>query len=307
MAHSSERLLSLELVHPWFYTQIAFLVPKPEGLDGDTSSFTFHHYHRIKLQSSSENESGYISCKITPIRLVIGSWCLLTLVLLNVYNGVLISYVTATHRQPALINSINDAAFDSNIRIIVNKGQGPDIVLSTATTGLYKVLGDKLRAYPMSRCNTTQQCVDLVKSLPAQHVYFSGVTALKASIKDDYQKTHQCKTTITAAETSNRAGGWGLAKKSPYLENFNRGTLELREIGLISQWEKQFEPNTKPCYSIDENKNDNNRPKNKTRQRLSLANLMGAFAVLAFGCFFSLLIFLAEMAFSHLKTISVLS
>jgi hypothetical protein len=73
---------------------------------------------------------GYISCKITPIRLVIGSWCLLTLVLLNVYNGVLISYVTATHREPALINSMNDVASDSKIRVIVNRGQGPDIVFS---------------------------------------------------------------------------------------------------------------------------------------------------------------------------------
>ncbi len=72
---------------------------------------------------------GYISCKITPIRLVIGSWCLLTLVLLNVYNGVLISYVTATHREPALINSIDDAASASNIHVITNKGQGPDVVI----------------------------------------------------------------------------------------------------------------------------------------------------------------------------------
>ncbi|XP_046452812.1 uncharacterized protein LOC124200585 [Daphnia pulex] len=166
---------------------------------------------------------GYISCKITPIRLVIGSWCLLTLVLLNVYNGILISYVTATHREPALINSIDDAASASNIHVITNKGQGPDVVFSTATTGLYKAIGDKLRAYPMSRCNITQQCVDLVKSLPAQHVYYNGVTILKAAIKDDYEKHHQCKTIISALDTSNRAAGWGLAKKSPHLETFNRG------------------------------------------------------------------------------------
>jgi ionotropic glutamate receptor len=49
------------------------------------------------------------------------------------------------------------------------------------------------------------------------------VTVLKAAIKDDYKKTRQCKITITAVDASSRAGGWGLAKKSPYLENFNRG------------------------------------------------------------------------------------
>jgi hypothetical protein len=67
---------------------------------------------------------------------------------------------------------------------------------------------------------------------------------------------------------------------------------------------KQFEPNTKPCYS--EIKNDRNRKTDETRQRLSLTNLMGAFAVLAFGCLFSLLVFLAEMAISHLKINNVI-
>ncbi len=49
------------------------------------------------------------------------------------------------------------------------------------------------------------------------------MTVLKAAIKDDYKENHQCKITITAVDVSSRAGGWGLAKKSPYLENFNRG------------------------------------------------------------------------------------
>jgi hypothetical protein len=60
----------------------------------------------------------------------------LTLVLLNVYNGVLISYVTATHREPALINSIEDVAANPNIHIIVIKGQGPDTVISVIGVGL---------------------------------------------------------------------------------------------------------------------------------------------------------------------------
>jgi ionotropic glutamate receptor len=70
---------------------------------------------------------------------------------------------------------------------------------------------------------------------------------------------------------------------------------------LIPHWEKQFEPNTKPCYSEDK-RNDNKNNKQQRQQRLSLANLMGAFAVLAFGCLFSFLVFLAEMAISYFKT-----
>ena len=73
---------------------------------------------------------GYISSKTTFIRLVIGAWCLLTLVLVNVYNGVLISYVTSTHQTPPLIKSINDVVSNSYIRLTVTKGQGPDNVFS---------------------------------------------------------------------------------------------------------------------------------------------------------------------------------
>ena len=72
---------------------------------------------------------GYISCKITSFRIVIGAWCLLTLVLINAYNGVLISYVTTTHQAQPLINSIEDVATKSNIHIVVNKGQGADTVI----------------------------------------------------------------------------------------------------------------------------------------------------------------------------------
>jgi hypothetical protein len=67
---------------------------------------------------------------------------------------------------------------------------------------------------------------------------------------------------------------------------------------------KQFEPNTKPCYS--EHIKDSRDRKTETRQRLSLTNLMGAFAVLAVGYLLSLLIFLAEIAISHWKANSVI-
>ena len=73
---------------------------------------------------------GYISSKLTPIRLVVGAWCLLTLVLLNVYNGILISYVTATRQARPLINSVDDVIADPNILLVLNRGLGADVVFS---------------------------------------------------------------------------------------------------------------------------------------------------------------------------------
>ena len=41
-------------------------------------------------------------------------------------------------------------------------------LLKSAGDGLYKQAGDKLRFYSKSRCDSTQPCIDLVKSLPAR-------------------------------------------------------------------------------------------------------------------------------------------
>ena len=73
---------------------------------------------------------GYISSKLTPIRLVVGAWCLLILVLFNVYNGILISYVTATRQARPLINSVDDVLYDPNILLVLTKGLAGDVVFS---------------------------------------------------------------------------------------------------------------------------------------------------------------------------------
>jgi hypothetical protein len=77
-------------------------------------------------------------------------------------------------------------------------------------------------------------------------------------------------------------------------------TARLFELGLISLWQNWYEPNSKPCY--DDRKNGGeNKKKEKPLVRLSLTNLAGAFAVLAFGCVLSFLTFLGEMIIFHGK------
>ncbi|XP_046444579.1 uncharacterized protein LOC124194436 [Daphnia pulex] len=160
---------------------------------------------------------------------------------------------------------------------------------------------DKLAAHTNSRCLSTQQCVDLVKSLPPRYVYLNSVVGLKAAIRKDYMETRQCKLTIAGEDPLvKQVVGWGLAKHSPYLEEFNRGTARLFELGLISLWQNWYEPNSKPCYDDRKNSGEN-KNKEKPLVRLSLTNLTGAFAVLAFGCALSFLTFLGEIIIFHGK------
>nr|CAH0108055.1 unnamed protein product [Daphnia galeata] len=251
IAPSPSRLSRLDFLHPWLYTLSAFLIPIPELLQNNVDAVVkpFQFWQVFFSDSLYRNwTGGYISNKITAIRLVIGSWCLLTLVLLNVYNGMLFSFVTTTPRASPLVNSVEDVATNPNVFLILNKGLGAESTISGADKGLYKTLGDKMRSYPNSRCNSTKQCVKLVKSLPARHAYYDIEVSLKAAVQEDYRETNECKMTI-AARFSGSGYGWGLPKNHRFREQFNQGTLRLYEIGLISLWKNWFEPSTKPCLN----------------------------------------------------------
>ena len=82
-------------------------------------------------------------------------------------------------------------------------------------------------------------------------------------------------------------------------------TLELHQAGLISYWTKQFEPNARPCFNENQN-NKNDKGKKKPLIRLSLVNLTGAFALLAFGWLLSLFVFLVEKVISLWKANQVI-
>ncbi|KAI9554751.1 hypothetical protein GHT06_020027 [Daphnia sinensis] len=327
MVHTQDRLKKLDLLHPWFYAEIVILLPLPEilnnvnavikpfqlwvwvALGAAATSFIVtllcvNRYLKLKqsIQPDREvvTESIYMYVVATLLNQVVGAWCLLTLVLLNVYNGVLTSYLMITPYAPPLLDSMEDAAYSPSIHPVLVKNQGVDFLFSTADKGLFKAFGDKLRANPKLRCSSSRQCVEMVISLPHQYAYIEGLLALKEVIKEQYKRTGQCKTTIMKIGEGNRPTGWALRKRSAYNEKFNRGMLVLRETGLISQWEKQFEADPRPCFDEDQRyRNDKN--KKKPLARLTLANLTGAFTALATGVFLSVLAFLIELFVARLN------
>ena len=71
-------------------------------------------------------------CNTFKIRFVTGTWCLVTLVLVNVYNGILISYVTSNPREKPLVESPDDLLANANIHLVVEKGQGADFIFSVS-------------------------------------------------------------------------------------------------------------------------------------------------------------------------------
>jgi hypothetical protein len=70
--------------------------------------------------------------------------------------------------------------------------------------------------------------------------------------------------------------------------------LRLRETGLISYWEKNFQADPRPCLN-DNSQRRRGRDKSATPTRLSLKNLSGAFVILVVGYLIAFLVFLNEI------------
>ncbi len=69
--------------------------------------------------------------------------------------------------------------------------------------------------------------------------------------------------------------------------------LILFEVGLIHHWEKQFEPDTKPCLNNDI-KFSRKAQGHKPPLQLRLINLTGAFVLLIVGLLISIVVFFLE-------------
>ena len=84
----------------------------------------------IDIRFKTNHLGGYLANRTLVVRFIIGTWCLLSLVLLNVYNGTLVSFMTAAPKATPLISNIEDVINNPELHLIVDKGMGIDVLFS---------------------------------------------------------------------------------------------------------------------------------------------------------------------------------
>ncbi|KZS11915.1 Uncharacterized protein APZ42_023281 [Daphnia magna] len=167
------------------------------------------------------NQGGSFQTIRPALYFIVGSWCLGAMVLICAYNSILTSYILGSNAKP-LADSAIDAIENSKVNIAVNKGNGVDLVLSAAEVGFYKQAGDKLRSNPISRCDTTVECMNHVKS--GSYAYLHTMYTAMNVIDEDFKATGVCH--LALARTFEPMPGslaWTLPKNSPYTRLFNMG------------------------------------------------------------------------------------
>lgn len=85
-------------------------------------------------------EGGRFSRSSFKVRFIAGAWCLVALVLTNVYEGILISYVTSKPREKPLVESPDDVLNNVEIQLVVDQGQGADVTFSVSSNIYFSLI-----------------------------------------------------------------------------------------------------------------------------------------------------------------------
>ncbi|KAK4012977.1 hypothetical protein OUZ56_025225 [Daphnia magna] len=259
----------------------------------DTSTTVSYLYAVSVLLS----QGGPCSSRKLVVRVLAAAWCLAAAVLVNSYSSVLITYILAPNNPP-LITSAYDLAQQDDIHLIVDKGRGIDVFVttSTETTGVMKELRNKLNSYPFSRCAPRSQCIAMVKS-GKRITYASSQEYLMSAIKEDFQTSGgKCLLEIVSEGYMPALLGWVLQKRSPYTDIINKGILEMHGNGIIQlHWTLDPRRAIPPqCKSAKAKGVQKKNSKADQARQLSLKDLTGAFIILLIGWGISVIVFLGE-------------
>nr|CAH0108341.1 unnamed protein product [Daphnia galeata] len=221
-------------------------------------------------------------------------------VLVCSYSSLLTSYILGSNAEP-LVDSLNDLAVNSNVKLVVDKGLAVDIVVSAAVDGLYKQLGDKMRSQSKSSCATFHECIELVKS--GSYTYLNGLSVTLNAIDEDYKATGKCNLALARKPESVPGSlAWALPKKSPYTSSFTKGFMELHQAGLIDEWtQRELQKRRNVTYCLNEARKIQQHKITNNLTKITLKNFSGAFYVLIIGYILSLICFIGENVYFNLS------
>ncbi|XP_057378180.1 ionotropic receptor 93a-like [Daphnia carinata] len=241
------------------------------------------------------NQGASFQTNRTALYFVVGSWCLGAMVLICAYNSILTSYILGSNAKP-MADSAIDAIGNSKVNIAVNDGNGVDLVLSAAEVGFYKHAGDKLRSNPESRCKTTKECINLVKS--GSYAYLHTIYTAMDVIDEDYRATGVCHLALARKfEPMPGSLAWALPKNSHYTRLFSMGFMELHESGMMEHWiawELKKYRNATQCLQ-EAHERQQRKAVSEEKTKITLKNFSGPFDLLILGYLVSFILFVREI------------
>ncbi|XP_057374702.1 glutamate receptor 2-like isoform X1 [Daphnia carinata] len=249
-----------------------------------TKTFSWYLYGVLISQGSRLPSSP------SPQKLLAATWCIVAFVFVNIYNSTLTSYMSVTYQRPT-INSFSDLAASSTFKATVLTGSIQDIDLLRATTGVQKILADKIRkCSPDCRKFNLNEMFSLVLG-DEPYVTIVPVTVGIAALKKHNLQREKCRLAMAHETMSWKPMFCAVPKTSPYIEEINRESLWFIDTALFDYWHAQYLKKPLQCRL---NYNSKGVSTKTFKNRVVLKQFYLPFLILFCGYFLAFLQFLRE-------------
>ncbi|CAL4133730.1 unnamed protein product [Meganyctiphanes norvegica] len=251
-------------------------------------------YHYLWDTATALFTQSHIMQENEPGRILHGVWWMICLILIYIYNGTLISFLTVPGLE-AVIESLEDLADQRQVLWTYLHASSHDILFKNAELpSTYHKIGLLLKESPDLKVSSDTEGITAV--LERDMAFIKEKSRLDFAMEKDYLTTGECRLNQVPQLFFSAGFGWVLKEKSPYLRLFNAEILKMSQFGLFSVWHRQYWPKPNECT--------HGRFGTGSRtQALRLGNLLGHFLVLGMGIFLAALVFMLEMLHHHFFSI----
>ncbi|XP_059352076.1 glutamate receptor ionotropic, kainate 3-like [Daphnia carinata] len=215
-------------------------------------------------------------------RLLGAFWCLSAVVFASAYVGILVGFLSIPRLSP-IISSLEELPA-SKLEWGVQRGTALETLFTEATTGVYKTIGDGLLRQPTALVDVNTHGIQRVTN--GSYAFIKEKSYLEFAVEEDYARSGSCRLSIAKQEFFKVNFALALPTASPLKTILDKKILQLMETGLGEYWKKIHWPRSnRKCDGVK----GSSAPKS-----LGLADLQGAFLILAIGFGTASLIFVAE-------------
>ncbi|XP_066958482.1 probable glutamate receptor [Macrobrachium rosenbergii] len=221
------------------------------------------------------------------VRLILAFWWVGGLILVVSYTSNLIAVLTVPAFPPK-ITTIKGLA-KSNYRVsMINYGEFVPEALATSQDQYLKILGKRLDLVP----NYSSSDVSYDKLLDLLFAGTHSITETYSYLRNLLRNNVRAKgkTYVLREQIYPGALAFFVNKNTPWKGKFDVGIQRLVEAGLVNKWYNDIMEDNTGQLAI--------QPSSVKERPLNIANLQGAFLILALGLTMTLIIFLAEYGYT---------
>lgn len=171
----------------------------------------------------------------TPIRILVCVWWLSTMVIVNIYLGILFGQLVVP-RRPRSIESLEELVNQREVEWCVTRGSALyELFERSAPATIYGQLGAR-----MHNCSSADHGVSLV--LERGWAFIRERSILTFKMAKEHNRLRACKLQLARENFFSVGFGLALQKGSTYLEAFNAALTLMIEDGFVARWQAQYWP-----------------------------------------------------------------